>query len=129
MRKYLLLIILGLFSTSVLAEWQRLGENKDETAYADTANTQQSGHTRMWGLFDLKAPRPFGDLTYLSMKIRREYSCRNKKTRIIAMSAYTGNMGTGELIYSNNTAEKWANVQPGSVEEALLNIACKKKTE
>jgi hypothetical protein len=126
MRTPLLILLLTLFSTSAHAQWQLLGENNDETAYADTATVQNGEHIRMWGLFDLKTPRPFGDLTYLSMKIRREYACHDKKSRVIAMSAHAGKMGTGELIYSNNTAETWADVQPDSAEEVMLNIACGK---
>lgn len=129
MRNYLLILILATFSTTASAEWQRIGDSNDETAYVDTNHTQHGGHTKMWGLFDLKTPRSFGDLTYLSMKIRREYACRDKKSRVIAMSAHAGNMATGDLIYSNNTSEKWAVVQPDSAEEALLNIACGKQRE
>lgn len=129
MRNYLLIILLSLFSTSVFAQWQLLGKNNDETAYTDTATVHNGEHVRMWGLFDLKSPRPFGDMTYLSIKIKREYACHDKKSRVIAMSAHAGNMGTGDLLYSNNTVETWADVQPDSAEEALLNIACEKKPE
>lgn len=128
MRKYLL--ILALFSSNASAEWQNLGGNEAETAYVNSAGIQHRDRYRvtMWGLFDLKAPRNFGDLSYLSMKIQREYHCRNRETRIIAMSAHTGNMGSGELVYSNNTHNKWAPIKPDSVEEALWNIACEADT-
>lgn len=131
MRKYLLTLIFTLISANASAGWQNLGENGTETAYVDAANMQHGDRDRikMWGLFDLKTPRTFGDMSYLSMKIRREYSCPDKKSRIIALSAYAGNMGAGELIYSNNTPDKWAAIQPDSVEEALWNIACGKNLE
>jgi hypothetical protein len=40
------------------------------------------------------------------------------------MQAYAGNMGEGELIYSNNAREKWQKFQADSVEEMLWNMAC-----
>jgi hypothetical protein len=129
MRKHLLILILTLFSTNATAEWQNIGDSGTETAYIDFANIKNAGHNKvyMWGLFDLKSPRTFGDMTYLSMKIRREYSCHDKKSRIIAMSAHAGHMGAGDLVYSSNTPDKWAVIQPDSAEEALWDIACRKR--
>lgn len=126
MRKYLL--ILMLVSTSASAQWQSLGENEVESAYVDADNIQRGEHNtvRMWGLFDLKSPRNIGDMHYLSLKIQREYACypKDRRTRIIRRSAHSEHMGAGNLIYSSNTKEKWATIQPDSVEEALWNIAC-----
>ena len=124
MRKFLL--ILALFSSSASAQWQNLGGNDEETAYADTSGIQHRDRHRvkMWALFDLKSPRSFGDLSYASMKIQREYNCDSKESRIVAMSAHSGNMGTGETVYSNNTHYKWSGVKPDSAEQALWNLAC-----
>ncbi|MFA6920596.1 MAG: surface-adhesin E family protein [Gallionella sp.] len=124
MRKFLL--ILALFSSNASAEWQSIGQNDAEIAYVDSAGIQHRDRhrVRMWALFDLQRPRNFGDITYLSMKIQREYHCRDRESRIIALSAHAGNMGAGELVYSNNAHSKWTAVKPDSAEEALWNIAC-----
>ncbi len=124
MFKYLFLLFL--ISENSYADWQLLGRNEAETAYVDAVNITNGSTRKMWALFDLKAPRALGDLSYLSMKIRREYSCEDKKTRIIYRSAYTLNRGEGELIYSSNTREKWANIRLDSVEEVLFQVACGK---
>lgn len=124
MRKCLLTLTLTLLTANASAEWQSIGENATETAYVDAANIQHGKHNKMWGLFDLKTPRILANTSYLSMKIQREYDCRNKKTRTIARSAHAGNMGAGEIIYSNNTPDKWSVVQPDSAEAALWKIAC-----
>lgn len=129
MLKYQLALIFTLLAANASAEWQSIGENTAQTAYVDAANIQHGKHNTMWGLFDLKAPRALGDMSYLSMKIQREYACLNKKSRIIARSAHAGNMGAGEIIYSNNTPDKWAVVQPDSAEHALWNIACGEKRQ
>ena len=124
MRNYLLLLLL--VSTGASAQWQSLGGNEVETAYVDSDNIQRGEHVRMWGLFDLKSPRNIGDMSYLSLKIQREYACspKDRRTRIIKRTAHADHMGTGNLIYSSNTKEKWTTIQPDSVEEALWNIAC-----
>ncbi len=123
MRKFLL--ILALFSSSASAQWQSLGGDDEETAYADSAGIQRRDQrVKMWALFDLKSPRNFGDLRYASMKIQREYNCASKESRVVAMSAHSGNMGEGETVYSNNTHYKWARVKPDSAEQALWDIAC-----
>lgn len=126
MLKYLLTLILTLLTANASAEWQGIGENGTETAYVDAANIQHGKHNKMWGLFDFKSPRSVSDMSYLSMKIQREYACHDKKSRIIARSAHAGNMGAGDIIFSDHTPDKWATVQPDSVEEALWNIACGK---
>ena len=124
MRKFL--ILLALFSANASAEWQSLGTNAGETAYVDMSGIlhRDRYRVRMWGLFDLQTPRNFGDLTYSSMKIQREYNCRTRESRIIARSVHTGKMGEGETIYSSNTHNKWLPVEPDSAEEALWNVAC-----
>ncbi|MEI7456855.1 MAG: surface-adhesin E family protein [Nitrosomonadales bacterium] len=123
MPKYLLLLLLLCANAS--AEWQNVGGDMNETAYVDTVVHRDRDRVKMWALFDLKAAHAFGDMAYLSMKIQREYHCRDKKSRIVAMQAYAGNMGAGELIYSNNSREKWQKFQSDSVEEMLWNMACK----
>ncbi|MDO8206930.1 MAG: hypothetical protein Q7T38_03795 [Gallionella sp.] len=129
MKKHLLTLILTLLAANASAEWQSIGENATQTAYVDAANIQHGKHNTMWGLFDLKAPRTLGNISYLSMKIQREYSCHNKKSRIIARSAHADNMGAGEIIYSDHTPDKWMIIQPDSAEAALWNIACDKKPQ
>lgn len=129
MLRYIVMLFLMLLCSNVWAEWQQLGENESETAYVDAIQKRDSNRVRMWGLFDLKAPRAFGDMTYSSMKIQREYHCRNKQSRVISMTAFAGSMGSGEMIYSNNTHYKWAAIQNGSVEEALWNVACDRRAE
>lgn len=124
MRKYLLTLILTMLAANASAEWQSIGENATQTAYVDAANIQHGKHNTMWALFDLKAPRALGDMSYLSMKIQREYACLNKKSRIIARSAHSGNMGAGEIIYSDHTPDKWMIIQPDSAEAALRDVAC-----
>lgn len=129
MSKFPYILILALFCSSASAEWENIGQSDNETAYVDSAGIRKDRYdiARMWALFDLKQARPFGDLTYQSMKIEREYSCRSRKSRIIAKAAYAGQMGQGDLIYKSNVRDKWVVVEPDSAEEALWNIACKKR--
>lgn len=118
--------MLILFCSAARADWQKIGENDAETAYVNSIEPHGTHLVRMWGLFDLKTPGAFGDLTYSSMKIRREYRCKDKASRVIFMAAYAGKMAAGEMIYSNNMHYKWMAIQPDSAEEALWNVACKK---
>jgi hypothetical protein len=130
MFKTLCLIMLMLFCSTAQADWQQIGENSTETAYVDNIVAHGPHKVRMWGLFDLKTPGTFGDLSYSSMKIQREYHCKDRISRVIFMAAYAGQMGEGEMIYSNNnTHSKWMPIQPDSAEEALWNVACKKITD
>jgi hypothetical protein len=124
MKNYILLILLMLFFTEAQAQWQKIGESVAETAYVSEVEPHGADTVRMWGLFNLKTSRVFGDMQYLSMLVQREYHCKKKTSGIIYMKAFSKGMGAGEMIYSNNARSTQAAILPDSAEEALWRLAC-----
>jgi len=127
-KKLLLTLALTFVSTSTLAEWIRVGESDKKggfTAYADLASIRKAGDkAKMWTLFDYKVVQKASGVEFLSEKIRREYDCKEKQMRILAYSLFGWNMESGELIRSYSQPQKWAAVQPGSIDEMEWKVAC-----
>lgn len=128
MKKLLLTLALTFVSTSTMAEWTRLGESDKKggyTAYADLASIRKAGDkAKMWTLFDYKVVQKASGVEFLSEKTRREYDCKEKQMRILAYSLFGWNMESGELIRSYSQPQKWAAVQPGSIDEMEWKMAC-----
>ena len=66
-------------------------------------------------------------LSFLSSKEQREYDCKDERTRLLAFLWFSGQMGSGKVVYSNSvTSMTWDPISPGSVGETLWKIACGK---
>jgi hypothetical protein len=129
MRKVILMMLLAVMSGSAAAEWVEVGRSETHTSYADLATIRTAGNlVKMWGLLDLKTPelveqsKPF-----MSMMSQTEHDCKEERTRRLSLIMYSGNMGMGEVIFTDSDPGKWSPVAPGSVQEHLWELACGKR--
>jgi hypothetical protein len=63
---------------------------------------------------------------YMSQKTQNEYDCKEYRSRILALSLHSGNMGDGKVIWSDPDPDKWYPFAPGRVGEAVRKFACGK---
>ncbi|MBI3527215.1 MAG: hypothetical protein HY067_04530 [Betaproteobacteria bacterium] len=129
MRRTILMMLLLVVSGGAAAEWVQVGGNESSTSYADPATIRKTGDmVKMWNLLDFKTAqaRPYGT-PYLSQKTQQEYDCKEGRARIIDLLRYSENMGTGEITSSESDSGKWEPVPPGTVSEALWELACDKR--
>lgn len=107
--------------------------NDDGTDYANPSNMSKSGNkVKMWSLLDLKTALEFNQanvhIRTLSIKKRREYDCKEKKTRDLSSSLFSENMGKGIVNYSESVEGKtWETFSHNSVIEGLWEFACGKR--
>jgi hypothetical protein len=129
MRKVMLMMLLAVVSSNAVAEWVKIGSSENITIYVDLATIRKTGNkVKMWNLLDLKSAR--GEDTgkpYMSAKGQQEYDCKKKQLRKLAFSFHSGNMGAGEVAYIDYDFEKWIPVSPGSINEAMWKVACRKQ--
>ena len=113
---------------SAAADWVYVGGNATTTAYFDPMAMRRSGDgmVQMLSLADLSSPqRPDpAAKPFLSSASQSEFDCGNAEARLVAYRWYAGNMGRGEVVYSDSAQEDWAPVQPGTLFAALLKLAC-----
>jgi hypothetical protein len=123
-------MLLAIVSNSAIADWVEIqvSANDKVTAYAKTDNIRKvGGKVKMWGLFDLKGSDEIFGKSYMSMIFQDEYDCKEYQLRNLALSFYSGNMGDGEVIDASSNSGKWQPIAPGTLENALLKRACRKK--
>jgi hypothetical protein len=129
MSKIALLVLLFVVSGNAIAdEWVAVNHNEYATGYANPATIVKDGNiSKMWSLVDFKTISKFiGGSPFMSVKLREEFDCKEKKLRTLVYSLHSEKMGEGEVIFSDSNLGKWELVLPESKMEEFLNIACGK---
>ena len=130
MTRLILIMLLVLSCGPAYAEWVEVSANKKAgvIAYADPDTIRrQGGLVKMWSLFDLKTTQTVGGTSYLSIKAQETYDCAEVRSRALAYTKFSGNMGHGAEVYSGSVEQKWNPVAPMSVGQELWKVACGKK--
>lgn len=111
------------------AEWVNIGKgDSDAKIFVESKTIQENGNfVKMWDLADYAAVQTASGKKYLSTKMQIEYDCANKMTRVLFISIYAGNMGSGELVKAVNIPKgtDWSPNPPDSVNDGKWKIACK----
>jgi len=126
---WLLITLLVLGSRPVYAGWE-LTSGDDETGltvYVDPDTILRKGSlVKMWQLYDYKTVQTVAGDSLLSFKRYNEYDCAEARTRMLAYTWFSGNMGSGHVVYSTPDEQQWEPVVQGSINRALWRVACRK---
>jgi len=124
-----LITLLVLSSGPASAEWVRaLNNQTDPTLYVDSDTIRRNGTVvKWWELLDYKTVQTVAGISFLSMKLLREYDCAGEQIRVLAMADFSGNMATGTVVFTDFTQSNWVPVQPESKGQALWKAACGKE--
>ena len=101
-----------------------------QTVYIDPESIRRRGDiAEMWALYDSQTAQPAVGKSYLSRKVQTEYDCTQNMKRMVSVTEYSGNMGSGNVVFMSSslfTTARWmpAHSGPG---QTLLQIACRKK--
>jgi hypothetical protein len=124
-----LITLLVLSSGPAYAEWVAVSVNDETgvTAYFDPHTIRRKGElVKMWVLYDYKTVQTM-IISFLSIRKQHQFDCAEERTRTFAERYFTGNMGSGKVVFNNSDEGKWSPVQPGSVGQILWNYACGKQ--
>jgi hypothetical protein len=127
---WFLITLLLLSSKPAYAEWVRYSENKETgmTVYVDLDAIRRKGDlVKMWQLFDFKTKQTAAGDSFLSSKIQSEYDCTEERSRRIAYTDFSGNMGRGKVVDNDSYKGEWQPVAPESMAQALWKLACRKQ--
>jgi hypothetical protein len=125
-----LIALMLLSSSPAYAEWVAVGGNDQigMTTYADPGTIRRKGDlVKIWQLNDFKTVQTVEGNSFLSTKKQREFNCAEERTRILAATQFSGNMGTGEVVWRNANEQKWEPVVPESIGQTLWEFTCGKK--
>jgi len=96
--------------------------------YVDPDTIRRKGDlVKMWQLYDFKTVQTVAGDSYLSSKNQSEFDCTEERSRTLAYTWFSGNMGSDKPVYSNSDEGKWSPVEPRSVCLTLWKFACGKK--
>ncbi len=127
MRKLLIGLVLSVMATAASAEWVLVSEtgNRDKIYTDQTTKTRKGNIVRVWHLYDYVKPQVTGTKPYYSDKVYTQFDCAERTTQILQIDSFVGRMATGEIEGISNTPGTKGFVAPGSINEILLNLACK----
>lgn len=135
-RPQLYLLSVGLLFTLLLlnpepvrAEWELVsGDDASKlTVYVDRETIRRQGNlVRMWQLYDYKTVQTVAGDSLLSFERHNEYNCTEPRTRMLAYTWFSSNMGRGRVVYKTAEEQPWERIIPGSIEQTLWRVACGK---
>ena len=127
---WLLITLLVLSRAPVYAEWMLVsGDDAAGLAvYVDPGTIRQKGNlAKMWQLYDYKTVQRVAGDSLLSMKRFNEYDCSEPRTRMLGYTWFSGNMGSGSVVFSTPEVQQWEPVGSRTINHTLWKVACSKK--
>jgi hypothetical protein len=115
------------------ADWVNVADKTEKgltvyTVYVDPDSVRRNGDLVMlWALFDFRTIQSIVGGPWLSSKAQREFDCPEERVRLLGFMTFTGNMGSGEPVYSNAQESKWEPIASESIDRKLWEFACNKK--
>jgi hypothetical protein len=132
MIRLLLIALTFLVVTSgpAYAEWVKVSDTDEtgKTVYVDPATIRRNSNlVKMWQFYDYKTVQTVGGNRFLTAKEQWEFDCAEGRSRVVARKEFSGNMGSGTMVFTNSQVGKWTPVIPGSIGQAVWEVACGKK--
>ena len=110
------------------ADWVKVEGNDFVSAYAAPATIIRAGNlAKMQSLVDFKTLNSSGGRPHMSMKAQHEYDCDETRWRLLDYTYHSGNMGGGEVVFSDAEPGVWMPVMVGSGTKIRWKIACGKQ--
>jgi len=126
MHKAILMMLLAAVSSSAMAEWVKVSEDKLVTVYADPTTIRKIGDkVKMWALWDYSTAQEGDSKPYMSVRIQNEYNCKEETDRQIYATTFSGNMLEGNTIAMQG-GRNWEPIAPRTFGETLWKFACGK---
>lgn len=106
--------------------WTRVTTLNSVEYYADWASvSRQDGRVQISELMNYAAPqRTPQNVSYRSMKVRKEYDCQNNTVRWLSAEGFEGDMGRGGVTVAAGIELSPSTPAAGSAGEALQNSIC-----
>jgi hypothetical protein len=116
--------------TSAALQWTLLGTspaNGGMDVYVARTSIRRSGDSaRMADLWDFKTPQVFGGKSYLSARNQHEYDCARSRWRMLGTTGFSGHMGQGAVVASDQGAGAWEPVGSSGPLYDHWKVACAK---
>lgn len=130
MTRLFLITLLLLSSSPAYAEWVKVSDSDEagKSVYVDPTTIRRTSNlVKMWQFYDYKTVQTVGGFRFLTAKEQWEFDCAEERGRVVALKQFSGNMGSGTMVFTNSQVGKWIPVEPGSIGQTVWKVACGKK--
>ena len=129
MKRLVLLTLLTLSTAPSYAEWVEVNGTFEagQTVYVDPDTIRRRGEmAEMMALYDYKTSQSTAGDAFLSRKVQNEYDCIQEMRRMVSVTEFSGNMGTGKVVHMGSSLFSTAKWMPARVGlgGTLLKLAC-----
>lgn len=107
------------------ATWVQIGSDRSVDFFIDPDTRARSGNeisVQLLSAFD--QPKQIRKRSYRSTLESWRVDCNQEKIALIASSALSGEMGTGDVVYTEDIDSQWISVKRGQLSQKLLEAAC-----
>lgn len=137
MIRFILFLMVAVFSGSALAEWTQIGDETAKTVGVDTGRgiktfVNKEGIDKvgdrvvMWTLRDYESPVKVKHKNHFSSKSLEEYDCKNMEYKTLSLYWYSKHQAEGVIVYSELAHGNPQPIIPNSIAHASWKIACGK---
>jgi hypothetical protein len=123
-RKAALAIAILLISPLAKAEWVKTFQNTQGTAYYLDPNSIEH-HGNMRRVWEMESYRDATKEGMHSMRLYKEYDCKQELGRFKKYVAYTGPEAKGEMLGAVETPSEWKTVNASPAAKLVFSTACK----
>ncbi len=122
--KYLIAILLAVFSNVAMAEWTLIEENEKFKLYVDKKTKRIGNKVTMWVFMDLKFTDYADGVSYKGAVTKNEFDCVNE-TKLTKYITIYKSKNQKDAISSSELNDMML-ITPNTSASTLLNVACKK---
>ncbi|TKB89548.1 MAG: hypothetical protein E8D41_13150 [Nitrospira sp.] len=129
MLRLIFFTLLVLNSSAAYAEWVKVSDRDEagKTVYVDPATIRRNSNlVKMWQFYDYQTVQTVGGIRFLSNKVEWEFDCVEERSRSLGLKEFSGNMGSGTVVFTNSQVGKWLPVVPGTIGYSVWKVACHK---
>jgi len=121
--KVLIFFPLILQTNLCFSDWVNIAKNEEKIFFIDsTTIIPHMGSRRMAKeLHEFREPGVDG---ITSLRIKSEFDCNEKKTRLLAQDKIIGEMGVGKIVSLNSNSTPWNDVKTDPARLKILNFVC-----
>ena len=99
-----------------------VGVTSTAVFYIDRTTIHKNGDLRrVWVIQDLKQRDSDG---VISRRVLEEYSCKEKRRRILSISVHSERMAGGRNLDMDSTPSEWYPIAPGVTAEGIFGVVC-----
>lgn len=137
MIRFILFLMVAVFSGGAAAEWTQIGDDTAKTVGVDTGRgiktfilkksiDKVGDRSIMWMLRDYESPVKVNGKKQFSSKSLEEYDCKNMEYKTLSFYWYSKHQAKGTVVYAETLHGNTQPIIPNSIAHVAWKLACGK---